>query len=121
MFFFVAVLILWGSTATMASWSSWVLPPVVDWAWWTFHLYVCGIAALSESFTTLQARLMGLFGYTLLVVYYTTQHETFMEFLPESADHPALWASVFLTVNLLGPVLLVTVGCLGAAVQQRRG
>ena len=120
MWFFVAVLILWATTATMARWDPWVLAPIVQWFWWTLNLYVCAAAALSDRFTTLESKLLGLFGYCLVAVYFTTMGETYLEFLPSSTDNPDLWPSIFLSVNLIGPMVLITVGCLGPAVQSRR-
>ena len=119
MWFFVAVLILWGSTAYYGEWDPWVLPPVAAWAWWTFHLYLVAAAALSESFMTLGARVMGVMGYTLLVIYYTTMSATYMTFLPADATNVDLWPTIFMMVNLVGPLLLVTAACVAPAVQRR--
>ena len=119
MWFFVAVLVLWGATATMASWPYYTLPDIVDWGWWTFHLYACSIAAMTEDFTTLASRVMGLLGYTLIVVYYVTMSATYLQFIPSNDEYASLWPSVFLSVNLAGPILLITVGCAASAVQRR--
>ena len=119
MWFFVAVLILWSSTAIAGHWDSWVLPPLVDWTWWTFHLYVVGIAATTTRFLSLSDRIMGLFGFVMVVFYYRLMSEEYLKFVPTDADNPDLWPTIFLAVNLLGPLLLVTVGLLGTAVQGR--
>ena len=119
MWFFGSVLILWATTVTMERWDPWVLPLHARWVWWTFCLYACGLAALHEQFQTLPTKIMGIFGYCLVVFYYTTMSTTYIYFLPHDADHPDLWATVYLTVNLLGPLVLITVGCLGPAVQRR--
>ena len=102
MWFFAAVLILWGSTATMASWDHWVLTPIVEWGWWTWHLYVCGIAAASGRYRTVAEKVLGLFGFCLFAVYYRTMAETYIEFVPVDVDHPELWPMLFLAVNLVG-------------------
>ena len=119
MWFFVAVLVLWGTTFQLAAWEHWVLPPVTQWAWWTFMLYVCGIAASTGRYLSLAERLMALFGYCLVVVYYRTMTETYLQFLPTDSNNPDLWPTVFMAVNLLGPLLLVTVGLLAQGVQRR--
>ena len=119
MWFFAAVLILWGSTAFYGEWDSWVLPPVVEWAWWTFHQYTVGAAALSENFTSLASRVMGVLGYTLLVIYYTTMSATYITFLPTDSTNVDLWPTIFMMVNLVGPIVLATAGCLQPAVQRR--
>ena len=120
MWFFAAVLVLWGSTFELARWDAWVLSPVTQWAWWTFNLYVCGIAAATGSFTSLAERLMALLGYSMVVIYYLTLSDTYLEFLPTDAGQPDLWPSVFLTVNLLGPLLVTTVGLAAQGVQRDR-
>ena len=120
MWFFLAVLFLWGTTAVLGRQDEWVLPPLVEWGWWTVCLYTCGTAAVSERFTQLHTRVMGLFGFSLLAVYYTTMAGQYMEFLPTDADNPDLWPTVFLTVNLLGPLTVVSLGCMRATVQYGR-
>lgn len=120
MWFFVAVLILYGATYTMAEWDAYLLHPVVEWAWWTFHLYVCGIAASSSRYVSLGDKVMGVFGYCLVVIYYRTMPDTYMDFLPTDTANPDLWPTVFLTINLLGPLLVITAGLLAPAVQSRR-
>ena len=100
-------------------WDSWVLPPLVDWTWWTFHLYAVGIAATTTRFVSLSERIMGLFGFVLVVFYYRLMSEEYLKFVPTDADNPDLWPTIFLSVNLLGPLLLVTVGLLNTAVQGR--
>ena len=119
MWFLTSTLVLWGATATMGRWDYDVLAPVVQWTWWTFNLYACGAAAMREAFTSLLTKVAGVVGYSLLVIYYTTMSETYAGFLPTSTDNPELWPQLFLAVNLVGPMLLVTVGCLSAAVQTR--
>ena len=118
MWFFLAVLLLWGTTAVLGRQDEWVLPPVVVWAWWTTCLYLCGVAATGDTHETLQSRVTGLFGFTLFVVYYTTQAATYLAFLPADETSPNLWPTVFLAVNLLGPILLVSAGCMRATIQR---
>ena len=118
MWFFAAVLVVWGTTATIGRWDVAVLPPVVAWGWWTVTLYACGTAATAERFRTLDAKLLGMFGYALVVIYYTTQSAAYLALLPSDAGRPDLWPTVFVVVNFLGPLVLVTVGCLGAGVQR---
>ena len=120
MWLFVAVLVLWGSTVTMDQWDNWVLPDIVQWAWWTFHLYACGIASTTGRYLNLAEKVMALFAYCLVVIYYRTMSDTYLGFLPADADNPDLWPTIFLAVNLLGPLLLITVGLLAPAVQRRR-
>ena len=120
MWFFLAVLLLWGTTTTLGRQGAWVLPPHVLWGWWTASLYLCATAAIYETYTTFLAKVMGLFGFTLVVVYYTTMAGTYMAFLPSDADSPNLWPTVFLSVNLVGPLMLVSVGCMRATIQRGR-
>ena len=119
MWFFLSVMGLWGSTALMGRWDPWTLPPILDWSLWTCILYLCGASAMNEPFTTLIDKLGGMFGYSLITAYYLTQSTVYLKFLPFSADHPDLWGSVFLVVNLIGPMALVTVGCIQPAIQRR--
>ena len=119
MWFFVAVLILWSTTFELARWDDFVLPTVTEWAWWTVILYVCGIAAISGRFISLAEKVTGLFGFCLVAIYYRTMSDTYMTFLPTDAEHPDLWPSVFLVINLAGPLILMTVGLLNTAVQRR--
>ena len=119
MWFFVAVLVLWGFTFELSRWEDWVLSPVTLWTWWTCCLYVCGIAAATGRFLSLSERIMGMFGFCLVVIYYRTMSETYLKFLPTDAGNPDLWPTVFLAVDLLGPLLLVTVGLLSTSVQRR--
>lgn len=122
MWLFAAVLVLWGSTFELARWEHWVLSPVTLWTWWTSLLYVCGIAATCPV-RSLADRVMGLFGYCLVAVYYLIMSTTYMEFLPADPANPDLWPTLFLTVNLLGPLLVITVGLVagGSPIVQRRG
>ena len=120
MWFLAATLILFGSTFELDRWGHWALPEVTLWAWWTFQLYVCGVAAATGRYMTLPDRLLGLFGFALMVVYYRVAWDTFIKFLPTDAANPDLWPTIFLTVNLLGPLLVTTVGLLAPAVQRGR-
>ena len=54
-----------------------------------------------------------------MVIYYRTMSDTYLLFVPTDSDHPELWPTIFLAVNLLGPLLLVTAGLLSTAVQSR--
>ena len=119
MWFFLSVLILWSTTIEVARWDEHVLPTMTEWTWWTFNLYVCGIAATSARFLSLAEKVTGLFGFSMLAIYYRTMSATYMTFLPTNAEHPDLWPSIFLVVNLLGPLLLATVGVLQPAIQRR--
>ena len=119
MWFFIAVLILWGSTAMLGRWDSWVLAPIVEWAWWTLHLYVCAAAAFYDNFHSLLSRVLGLFGYTMVSLYYLTMQEIYLTFIPTDTANPDLWPTIFLSVNLLAPLAMITVGCLSPAVQKR--
>ena len=114
MWFFITVLLLWATTAIQGRLDAVVLPPLALWGWWTVTLYLCGVAALNEPFETIQARLMGLFGYAMLALYYVTMAGLYMEFVPTSSEHPDMWP----TVNLVGPLLLATLGCMRASLQR---
>ena len=118
MLFFASVLILWASTSLMGGQDLLVLAPVTQWAAWTFTLYLCGAAALQEGFRTLLSRLLGIFGYNLTAIYYLTQHTTYMDFIPADTANPDLWPAIFFTINLAAPMVLITLGCLGPAVQR---
>ena len=119
MWLFLAVVVLWGTTA-MLGWQDQVgLPPLLPWGWWTLSLYLCGTTAVITSYATLADRVMGLLGYTLFVVYYTSMSGQYLKFLPSDADNPNLWPTVFLSVNIIGPLLLVSAGCMRATIQRR--
>ena len=120
MWFFVAVLILWGTTTMLGRQDDIVLPPIVVWGWWTIVLYLPGWAAVEESWATIQAKLFCVFGFFLLTAYFTTQSAIYLPLLPTNADHPELWPSVFLTVNLLGPMVIVVWGCISPVIQRGR-
>ena len=119
MWFFAAVLVLWGTTLQLAGWDDWVISPVTEWAWWTCSLYVCGVAATTTRFLSLADRLMGVFGFALVVIYYRTMPDTYLEFVPTSETNPDMWPTIFLVVNLVGPLLLITVGLIQTAVRER--
>ena len=121
MWFFFAVLTLWVATHFLSFISdTWVLPSMLEWGMWTYGLYLCGYAALTESFKMLHDRVGGIFGYSLLVMYYITQSATYMEFLPENAARPDFWPSIFLSINLAGPIVLTSLGCMQTTVQKAR-
>ena len=119
MWFFAAVLILWGSTATMAQWETWIINPIWLWGLWTVNLYTCAAAAMIEKLSSFTTKLAALFGYTMIVVYYTTMGETYLELLPTSTTNPDLWPTVFLAVNLVSPMVMITAACMGNLVQRR--
>lgn len=121
MWFFIAVLVLWVSTALIGRQDSYVLPPVVQWCWWTTVLFVCGVAATRSAFLNLSDRMGGLFGFALFLLYYMTQSGTYVAFLPADSANPDLWPTVFVAVNLVGPVVLVSAGCIATTVQRGRG
>ena len=118
MWFLASVLLLWGTTVMLARWDDHILPAIIQWAWWTASLYVCAVAALAEPFRDLHAKVMGMFGYSLVVIYYTTVTAVYTSLVPVDAGRPDLWPTVFLTVNLMGPLALITLGCLSPAVQR---
>ena len=120
MWFFIAVIVLYGTTAYLGRQDSAVLPSLVQWGWWAVALYACGLTANLTTFLTLTDRMAGLFGYTLFLVYYMTQSATYTKFVPTDSANPELWPTVFVAVNLIGPVILVSVGCIGVAVQKGR-
>ena len=119
MWFFSAVLVLWAATVIVGRQDEAVLPPVVQWGIWTMALYAPGVAAIEESWQTLHAKVLGVFGYVLLTAYYTTQMSAYLALLPTDADQPDLWPAVFLSVNLVGPLAVATYGCVSPAVQRR--
>ena len=119
MWYFVAVLVLWGTTVELAGWQDWVLSPITLWTWWTFNLYVCGIAATTARYVTLGEKLLGLFAFVLVVAYYRTMSDTYMGFIPEDASNPDMWPTIFLSVNLVGPLLLATVGPITSAIRRQ--
>ena len=121
MLFFLAVLLTWGTTAVIARQAEWVLPDLLVWSWWTICLYGCGVASLRDKFQTLQSRVMGALGFSLFVVYYTTMSAVYLTFLPSNPDIPNFWPTVYMTVNLLGPLLMVSAGCMRAAIQENGG
>ena len=116
MWFFLAVLLLWGTTAVLGDHQD-RFSDLVQWCWWTVCLYLCGCAAVAERFESLAARVMGVFGFTLLTLYYTNMSGDYMDFVPHDPANVDFWPTVFLTVNLLGPLLLVCAGCMRATVQ----
>ena len=120
MWFFLAVVLLWGTTAMLGRQDDWVLPPLVQWGWWTTSLYLCGAAVIGGGSTRLENKVGTLFGFTLVVLYYTTMSGTYLTFLPSDMNNPNLWPTVFLSVNLVGPILLVSVGCMSTTIQRGR-
>ena len=119
MWYFLSVLVLWATTFELARWEPWVLSPVTLWTWWTFSLYVVAAAATTGRFQSLTERLTGLFGFAMVVVYYRTMSDTYMKFIPTDETHPDMWPTIFLAVNLLGPLLLIVVGLVQTTVQRR--
>ena len=97
-----------------------ILPPLLKWIWWTVTLYACGASAIASPYEQLQEKIMGVLGFTLVVCYYTTMSDAYMALLPASAEHPDLWPSAFVSVNLIGPVLLMFAGCARATIQRGR-
>ena len=119
MYFLVAVLFLWAATAGLSAEDVFPLPVLVQWVIWTLALYGCGVLALEEKFAELHSRLGGVLGFTMILLYYTTQSAVYMTFLPTDFSNPTLWPTVFLSVNLLGPIMLAIAGCVRATVQGR--
>ena len=120
MWFFIAVVLLWVTTALLGRQDDWVLPPTVQWGWWTVALFACGWAASRGVFLNLSDRLAGLFGYTLFLFYYITQSATYLTFLPTDSANPDLWPTMFAAANLVGPFILASAGCVAATVQRGR-
>ena len=118
MWFLAAVVGLWMLTELLASHQvAGALPDVVVWGWWTGLLFVtCGVA-ISIPLAGLLGRVTGLMAFLLLVLYYATQFATYTSFVPADATQPHLWPTIFLTMNLVAPLLLAAVGCMKNAVQ----
>ena len=119
--FFLAVLFLWvvtvaygGEVSVLAG-----LPPISLWGLWTAALYLVCWIALETKFTSFQDKMSGLLGYTFVVIFYITMSETYLTIIPSDSDpdHPNLWATVFLAVNMLGPIVMISAGCMRATIQ----
>ena len=119
MMYFLAILVLWAVTALLERQGAGLIPDVVQWGIWTVALYLPGVTAIEEDWKAVHARALGIVGYLLIVVYYTTQMDVYLAFLPVDAARPALWPTIFLVTNLVIPLVLVTVGCASPAVQRR--
>ena len=118
MWFFLAILLLWGATATYSNWDPWVVQDIVKWGLWTAHLYAVATAALYEPKSDLLSSVACMLGYSLFAIYFVSMSATYLTFLPHDPGNPNLWPTVFLSINLVGPILLTTVGCMSAGVQR---
>ena len=117
MMFFAAVLALWAADAFLGRAGGIDLPPLFVYGIWTIAMYLPGVAAVEESWEAFHSRLGGIFGYTLFALYYIREFEGFAGFLPYGED--PTWRVIFLMVNVLAPLAVVTTGCLSPAVQRR--
>ena len=117
MVFFAAVIALWATDAFLGRGVGIDLPPLFTWGIWTIALYLPGVAAVEESWVAFHSRLCGVFGYTLLVLFYVRELEGFAGFLPYGDD--PVWRIILLMVNILAPLAVATAGCLSPAVQRR--
>ena len=112
---FATVLVLWVSTEALEAGGAY--PPLLIWALWTLALFLCGAAAWSDVYLTLANRVAGLVAYTMLVIYYITMQTDYLKFIPSDTAYPDLWATLYMVINLVAPIGMVTVGILRTAVQ----
>ena len=87
------------------------------WAWWTSSLYLCGAAAWADTYLSLSNRVAGLVAYTMFAAYYIAMQSHYLVLVPANPDFPDMWATLYMVVNLLAPIGLVTVGIARMAVQ----
>jgi len=113
---FAAVLLLWLITEAVEAGGAY--PPLLIWALWTSALFLCGAASWADVYLTLTNRVAGLAAYTMLTVYYITMQAEYLQFIPSDADYPDLWPTLYMVINLVSPIGLVTVGILRMAVQR---
>lgn len=111
MWFFIAVLILWGSTTVILGQDEAILPPIIQWGWWTITLYLPALAAIEESWESVLSRILAVVAAFMLVAYFTLEIDNYITLLPTDADSPDLWPTIFVFANLLGPWFGVLYGC----------
>ena len=119
MWLLVAVLVLLGSSEVIAGLDDHVLPPVARWGWWTLTLLGCGLASIHAPFGRFHQKAMGLVSVTMFYTSYPLLWDTYVGMIPaEPADFP--WTTVFLTVNVILPLILVTIGPLLPVIRVER-
>ena len=119
MWFLLAVLFLWSSGQVIGGIPDHVLPPVARWAWWTLHLYACGLASVYGTYGRFHERAMGLIAGTLFIAY-LGQNWTWADYhqlIPEKPED--FWVPVFVAVNIVLPLTLVVAGILRPVVRVR--
>ena len=116
---FVAVLLLWVSTQALERGG--FIPPLALWAWWTSSLFLCGAAAWADTYLSLPNRVAGLVSYTMFAAYYITMQAHYLALVPTNAEYPDLWPTLYMVLNLLAPIGLVTIGVARMAVQKAAG
>ena len=118
MWFFLSVLMLWGMTAVLGRQEDWFLPPFLIWGLWTACQYSCALLSFQGGYKAFYTAIATGFGFTLVLIYYSTQAAIYMEFLPKDAANPNLWPDLFLYLNLVIPLFMMLIGCLSHAVQK---
>ena len=63
----------------------------------------------------------GLVSYTMFAAYYITMQAHYLALAPTNAEYPDLWPTLYMVLNLLAPIGLVTIGVARMAVQKAAG
>ena len=114
---FVAVLLLWSITQGLDQRGD-ALPSLVLWAIWSAALLGCAAAAWADVYLSLSARVTGLISYVMIILYYITQQSVYLAFMPADPAYPDMWATLYLVINLVAPIGLVTIGIARVAIQR---
>ena len=117
---FVATLLLWGITQGLDQRGD-ALPSLVLWAVWSAALLGCAAAAWADVYLSLSARVAGLMSFSLVSLYYITQQNVYLTFIPADPAYPDMWPTLYLVINLLAPIGLVTMGISRMAIQRGPG
>ena len=109
MWFLASVLILMGGSELVSELPDHVLPPLARWGWWTLMLLACGLASVYSPRGRFWQRAMALMAIILFYLSYPLLWDTYTRLMPvEPADFP--WQPVFLALNVLLPIIMVSMG-----------
>ena len=109
MWLLAAVLVLLGSTEIIAGLGDNALPPVARWAWFTTSQLSCGLAAIYSPYARFHWRAIGLASITLFYISYPLMWDKYIIIMPtEPATFP--WPDIFVAMNVILPLILITIG-----------
>ena len=120
MWLLTAVLVLLGSTEVIAGLGDNALPPMARWSWFTASQLSCGLAAIYSPYVRFHWRALGLASITLFYISYPMMWDKYVSIMPtEPVGFP--WPDIFVAVNVILPLLLVTMGPVLPSLGFRRG